>query len=57
VKNLTRAAGYGQWGMQSTNAIAVRQPCVHYYWKTNVTVQSRIVSGSGAQFPEISFIR
>src|SRR3954454_11846819 len=30
VKNLTRAAGYGRWGSQSTNGIAVRQPCVHW---------------------------
>jgi hypothetical protein len=29
IKNLTRAAGYGQWGSQFTNGIAVRQPCVH----------------------------
>src|SRR5262249_57188201 len=30
IKNLTRAAGYGKWGAQSTNGIAVRQPCVHW---------------------------
>src|SRR6185369_13990233 len=27
VRNLTRAAGYGKWGSQLTNGIAVRQPC------------------------------
>src|ERR1017187_4252420 len=30
LKNLTRAAGYGQWGVQAPNGIAVRQPCVHW---------------------------
>src|SRR5215831_7821176 len=30
LKNLTRAAGYGRWGMQNSNAIAVRQPCLHW---------------------------
>ena len=29
LRNLTRAAGYGAWGLQSSNGIAVRQPCVH----------------------------
>jgi len=26
LRNLTRAAGYGQWGPQGPNGIAVRQP-------------------------------
>src|ERR1700677_2197444 len=30
LKNLTRAAGYGQWGEQAPNGIAVRQPCMHW---------------------------
>jgi hypothetical protein len=30
LKNLTRAAGFGQWGAQHTNGIAVRQPCGHW---------------------------
>jgi len=30
LKNLTRSAGYGQWGVQAPNGIAVRQPCVHW---------------------------
>src|SRR3989442_8842905 len=30
LKNLTRAAGFGFYGSQSTNGIAVRQPCVHW---------------------------
>ena len=29
-KNLTRAAGFGASGMQGTNAIAVREPSVHW---------------------------
>src|SRR5229473_78889 len=30
VKNLTRAAGFGIYGSQHTNGIAVRQPCIHW---------------------------
>src|SRR5436189_59566 len=30
VKNLTRTAGFGNDGMQSDKAIAVREPCVHW---------------------------
>lgn len=30
LKNLTQAAGYGQTGMQGANAIAVRDPSVHW---------------------------
>jgi hypothetical protein len=30
LKNLTRAAGYGMEGMQGANAIAVREPSVHW---------------------------
>ncbi len=40
-KNLTRAAGYGQWGNQSPNGIAVRQPCVH--WSGQKAVFSMVV--------------
>src|ERR1700743_1986138 len=30
IKNLTRLAGFGVWGPQATNGIAVRQPSVHW---------------------------
>ena len=30
LKNLTRSAGYGMDGRQGANAIAVRDPCVHW---------------------------
>jgi hypothetical protein len=41
LKNLTRAAGYGQWGPQAPNGIAVRQPCVH--WSGQKAVFSMVV--------------
>ena len=41
LKNLTRAAGYGQWGVQAPNGIAVRQPCVH--WSGQKAVFSMVV--------------
>ncbi|HTA31193.1 MAG TPA: hypothetical protein VK731_11955 [Candidatus Cybelea sp.] len=43
LKNLTRAAGYGQWGGQYPNGIAVRQPCVH--WSGQKAVFSMVVGG------------
>src|SRR6202012_742807 len=43
LKNLTRAAGYGQWGDQYPNGIAVRQPCVH--WSGQKAVFSMVVGG------------
>ncbi len=46
-KNLTRAAGYGQWGAQFPNGIAVRQPCVH--WSGQKAVFSMVVGGVAAQ--------
>ncbi len=48
VRNLTRAAGYGQWGNQSTNGIAVRQPCVH--WSGKKAVFSMVVGAPRYQF-------
>jgi hypothetical protein len=48
VKNLTRAAGYGKWGDQSTNGIAVRQPSVH--WSGKKAVFSMVVGAPKAQF-------
>ena len=48
LKNLTRAAGYGQTGMQTSNAIAVREPCVH--WGGNKAVFSMVVGAPARQF-------
>jgi hypothetical protein len=36
LKNLTAAAGYGNTGRQGANAIAVREPCVHWDGKKAV---------------------
>src|SRR6266581_2753047 len=47
-KNLTRAAGYGQWGSQFTNGIAVRQPCVH--WSGRKAVFSMVVGAPRFQY-------
>jgi hypothetical protein len=41
VKNLTRAAGFGVYGAQHTNGIAVRQPSVH--WSGTKAVFSMVV--------------
>jgi hypothetical protein len=48
VRNLTRAAGYGLWGQQFTNGIAVRQPCVH--WSGKKAVFSMAVGAPRYQF-------
>ena len=48
LKNLTRAAGYGQTGLQTTNAIAVRQPCVH--WSGAKAVFSMVIGAPKRQF-------
>ncbi len=48
LKNLTRAAGYGRWGRQDTNGIAVRQPCVH--WSGKKAVFSMVVGAPTRQF-------
>ena len=48
VKNLTRAAGFGQWGSQNTNGIAVRQPCV--YWSGDKAVFSMVVGAPKFQY-------
>jgi len=47
-KNLTRAAGYGRWGSQLTNGIAVRQPCVH--WSGKKAVFSMVVGAPRFQY-------
>src|SRR5579862_7137870 len=48
LRNLTRAAGYGLWGNQFTNGIAVRQPCVH--WSGQKAVFSMVVGSPRFQY-------
>jgi hypothetical protein len=48
VTNLTRAAGFGVWGSQMTNGIAVRQPSVH--WSGKKAVFSMVVGAPRYQF-------
>ena len=48
VKNLTRAAGYGRWGAQYTNGIAVLEPCVH--WSGQKAVFSMVVGAPRFQY-------
>src|SRR5260370_19332413 len=48
LKNLTRAAGFGFYGSQNTNGIAVRQPCMH--WSGKKAVFSMVVGAPRYQF-------
>ena len=48
LRNLTRAAGFGSYGPQTTNGIAVRQPCVH--WSGQKAVFSMVVGAPRYQF-------
>jgi len=48
VTNLTRMAGYGLWGSQLTNGIAVRQPCMH--WSGTKAVFSMAIGAPRYQF-------
>jgi hypothetical protein len=48
LKNLTRAAGYSQWGPQTTNAVAVRQPCMH--WDGTKAVFSMVIGAPSHQW-------
>jgi hypothetical protein len=48
LKNLTRAAGFGVWGAQFTNGIAVRQPSVH--WSGKKAVFSMVVGAPRYQY-------
>lgn len=43
LRNLTREAGYGMEGLQAANAIAVREPTVH--WDGNKAIFSMLVGG------------
>src|SRR4029077_21152437 len=53
LKNLTRAAGYGQSGDQSTNGIAVRAPCVH--WSGTKALFSMVIGAPRVQFQAAQF--
>src|SRR6185436_1933960 len=48
VTTLTRPSGYGRWGAQMTNGIAVRQPCVH--WSGKKAVFSMVVGAPRFQY-------
>jgi hypothetical protein len=48
LRNLTREAGFGVEGLQGANAIAVREPTVH--WDGTRAVFSMIVGGSPSQY-------
>ncbi|HEX7151372.1 MAG TPA: hypothetical protein VF618_07770 [Thermoanaerobaculia bacterium] len=48
LKNLTRAAGFGMEGMQGANAIAVREPSVH--WSGTKALFSMVVGAPTRQF-------
>lgn len=48
LRNLTRAAGFGGTGLQTTNGIAVREPCVH--WSGTKAVFSMVVGAPRLQY-------
>jgi len=48
LRNLTRAAGYGHSGLQTTNSIAVRQPCL--YWDGTKAVFSMVIGAPRRQY-------
>lgn len=48
IRNLTRAAGFGLYGAQHTNGIAVRQPAVH--WSGKKAVFSMVVGAPKRQY-------
>jgi hypothetical protein len=48
LRNLTREAGFGVDGLQGANAIAVREPTVH--WSGNKAVFSMLVGGAPARY-------
>jgi hypothetical protein len=50
---LTQEAGYGSSGMQGANAIAVREPCVH--WSGQKALFSMIVGAPTAQYQVKTF--
>lgn len=54
VRNLTQEAGYGTSGFQGANAIAVREPAVH--WSGDKAVFSMVVGSPGARYEVKSFV-
>lgn len=48
LKNLTQLAGYGESGMQGDNAIAVRDPCVH--WNGTKAIFSMVVGATEQRY-------
>ncbi|HUS35899.1 MAG TPA: hypothetical protein VM680_11160 [Verrucomicrobiae bacterium] len=48
LRNLTLVAGYGKDGVQHTNGIAVREPCVH--WDGNKAIFSMVVGAPKRQY-------
>ncbi|MGN6182345.1 MAG: hypothetical protein ACTHQM_01685, partial [Thermoanaerobaculia bacterium] len=48
LKNLTRTAGYGMQGMQGANAIAVREPSVH--WSGTKALFSMVIGAPTQQY-------
>lgn len=53
LKNLTQAAGYGTTGTQGANAVAVREPSVH--WDGTKALFSMVVGGATGQGDTTSF--
>jgi hypothetical protein len=53
LKNLTLAAGYGQSGMQGANAIAVRDPHVH--WSGTKALFSMVVGAPTQRYQVLTF--
>ncbi|MFN8358543.1 MAG: T9SS type A sorting domain-containing protein [Candidatus Kapaibacterium sp.] len=53
LKNLTSAAGYGGVGLLTNNAIAVRQPCVH--WSGQKALFSMVVGAPSGPFDMTKF--
>ncbi len=53
LKNLTQAAGYGSSGMQGSNAIAVREPCVH--WDGTKALFSMVVGAPTQRYQVATF--
>lgn len=53
LKNLTAAAGYGSDGFQGANAVAVRDPAVH--WSGTKVLFSMVVGSAGNQYEYNSY--
>jgi hypothetical protein len=50
LRNLTGEAGYGDTGMQGADAIAVREPCVH--WSGQKALFSMVIGAPTAQYQQ-----